>query len=319
VLTAFREKSNRLEQVLIKDFDDLSEDLLWIDALDPSDEERQWLLLAYQQVLPDLDDMEEVESSARYYTDEDGTHIYSYFLDDFSDYPRNVSVALVMHQERLFTLREVELATFRLYRLSARRPFVQDISPQAILVGLLETKIDHLADVVEDIYAKLDEVTRKVLGEEAQDRAKDMEHLITELARLENLNGNVRLSVMEQQRMVSIVQRRKFMDREAIGDLQEHLPDIESLIRHTAFLFEKINFLMEAAMGLVNIEQNKIIKIFTVASVIFLPPTLIASIWGMNFAKMPWLSHENGFYLAIAMMLAVALLPLWYFHRKKWL
>jgi magnesium transporter len=133
------------------------------------------------------------------------------------------------------------------------------------------------------------------------------------------LNGRIRRNVMDTRRAVSFMMRAKMLNAEQFEEARQILRDIESLDSHTAFLFDKINFLMDATVGFININQNKIIKIFSVASVALLPPTLIASIYGMNFEFMPELKLAWGYPYALALMLASAIVPMWYFRKRGWL
>jgi magnesium transporter len=139
------------------------------------------------------------------------------------------------------------------------------------------------------------------------------------IARQEDLNGRIRRNVMDTRRAVSFMMRSKMLNAEQFEEARQILRDIESLDSHTAFLFDKINFLMDATVGFININQNKIIKIFSVASVALLPPTLIASIYGMNFKFMPELDWTLGYPYVLVLMLASALVPMWYFRRRGWL
>lgn len=139
------------------------------------------------------------------------------------------------------------------------------------------------------------------------------------IARQEDLNGRIRRNVMDTRRAVSFMMRSKMLNSNQFEEARQILRDIESLDSHTAFLFDKINFLMDATVGFININQNKIIKIFSVASVALLPPTLIASVYGMNFQHMPELAKEWGYPYALLLMLASALGPMWYFRKRGWL
>ena len=133
------------------------------------------------------------------------------------------------------------------------------------------------------------------------------------------MNGRIRRNMMDTRRAVSFLMRGRLLNADQFEEARQILRDIESLDGHTAFLFDKINFLMDATVGFININQNKIIKIFSVASVAFLPPTLIASIYGMNFQLMPELDWQIGYPFALILMMASALTPFWYFKRRGWL
>ncbi len=317
MLSTFVLESERLERVIINCREDLPEQAVWIDIVEPTDEEADWIKTFYHQELPDESELESIEATSRFYIDHNGIHINSSFLHDFEEYPQNVNVAFILNNNRLFTIHEVELTTFRLFRLRSRRQKFSHINtPQTIFLGLFEAKIDHVADVIEEMYTTLEEIGKRVLGEEVH---KDMEPTITDLAKQEDLIGKVRLSILDQQRVLSVLQRQRTFDETLVRDLRDILRDIDSFSPHISFLFDKINFLMDFALSLVNIQQNKIIKIFSVAAVIFLPPTLVASIYGMNFEFMPELTWPGGYPFALFLMLLSALVPYWYFKRRGWL
>jgi magnesium transporter len=186
-----------------------------------------------------------------------------------------------------------------------------------VLLDLYETDAEYSADALEGIYQKLEAVSHSVLKKSLSDQAAA--DVLNTIAHEEDLNGRIRRNMMDTRRAVSFLMRGRLLSSEQFEDARQILRDIESLDGHTAFLFDKINFLMDATVGFININQNKIIKIFSVASVAFLPPTLIASIYGMNFKVMPELDWLVGYPLAILMMVGSAIAPFWYFRRRGWL
>lgn len=288
---------------------------LWLDLVDPSDEERRLVEVQNRQTLPETGDVEEIEASARSYQDEDGgLHVHSMFLHHVEDRPRNTTVAFTLTGDQLITLREREIPAFRLLRMRAKRQkgVVQD--SVAILLALFEIKIDDLADTLEEVYTGLENTSNSVLEE--NDNA--MEDAIDELARHEDTNGKVRLCLMDTQRALTFLLRHGKLATEHAEVARELLRDIESLLPHNSFVFDKINFLMAAALGFINIQQNQIIKTFSIAAVVFLPPTLVASAYGMNFKFMPELDWLLGYPWAIGLMILSGLAPYWYFKRKGW-
>jgi magnesium transporter len=170
---------------------------------------------------------------------------------------------------------------------------------------------------LEGIYDELEKASKLVLSEVVTDALAG--EVLGAIARQEDLNGRIRRNVMDTRRAVSFMMRAKMLNAEQFEEARQILRDIESLDSHTAFLFDKINFLMDATVGFININQNKIIKIFSVASVALLPPTLIASIYGMNFEFMPELKLAWGYPYALVLMLASAIVPMWYFRKRGWL
>ena len=269
----------------------------WIDAQEPTEEERQVLQGLLKTDIPEFDDVEEIEASARCFVDQAGVHVHSLFLTQSDGRHSTVSVACI------------------LLRMRARRGQVEAGDPAELLVTLLEQKVENHADGLEDLHRQLEEVSYLVL----EDEDAELDEAINRLARLEDSNGKTRLCLMDTQRNLSFLLRH--LRRQ--GDLQETLReinrDIETLMSHTTFLFDKINFLMDSTQGFINIEQNQIIKIFSIAAVVFLPPTLIASIYGMNFQHMPELEWLAGYPAALGLMVAAAFAPYWYFKRKGWL
>jgi magnesium transporter len=316
MLMAFTLNKGLLEQVAINAATDLAPEVIWVDAIAPTDEERDWLREAYGQELPTIADIYEIEATSRFYENDFGLHISSYFLNYADENSTNISAAFVFNGERLFTLREEELAAFRLFRLRGRKGLVTLTNSKSIMLGLFETKVENLADIVERIAADLEKTSRQVLGNAEQD---DMESVLTALALQEDVNGKVRISMVDLQRMLYLLLRSGILNAEQSERLRDIIRDSESLIASTSFLFDKIKFLLDTTLGFINVNQNKIIKIFSVASVVFLPPTMIASVYGMNFDLMPELHWHMGYPWALFIMMLSAMAPYFWFKKKKWL
>jgi magnesium transporter len=287
----------------------------WIDALEADEAERSLLATLLRTDLPEFDEVEEIEASARCFVDQAGIHVHSLFLAQSEGRITTASVACILQPGRLITIREEELADFRLLRMRARRGQVECHSAADLLVTLMEQKVENLADTVEDLHRRLESVSYLVLEEENS----DLEEGISQLARLEDGNGKIRLCLMDTQRDVSFLQRNLREEPQLAETAREIMRDIDTLMSHTTFLFDKINFLMDSTQGFINIQQNQIIKIFSIAAVVFLPPTLVASMYGMNFAHMPELAWLLGYPWAIGLMVLSGLAPYLYFKRKGWL
>jgi magnesium transporter len=290
---------------------------IWIDLEDPTPEEKGWLAVHFGLVIPgDIID-EDLEESARFYEEDGAIHIRSDFLIDDHDSPRNVRVAFILHDNILFSIHREDLPVFRLLRMRARRiPALID-DAKDVLLKLYDADAEYSADTLEGIYDELETVGRRVLKDQINDEAAA--EVLAAIARQEDLNGRIRRNAMDTRRAVSFMMRARMLSADQFEEARQILRDIDSLDSHTAFLFDKINFLMDATVGFININQNKIIKIFSVASVALLPPTLIASIYGMNFEHMPELSQKWGYPLALGLMLLSIVTPFWYFRRKGWL
>ena len=287
----------------------------WIDLVDASDEEREQLQHLFRQNLPESDDVEEIEASARFFHDEYGLHVHSLFVYQAEGRHRTSTVAFVLQPGRLLTFRDSRLPDFRLMRLRVRRGWVQAQAPLDILLSILEQKVENMADSLEDIHRNLEEVSYLVL----EDEEAELEDGIEKLAHLEDSNGKIRLCLMDTQRSISFIQRYVRTDKDRRRTCSEIQHDLDTLMSHATFLFEKINFLMDSTQGFINIEQNQIIKIFSIAAVVFLPPTMIASIYGMNFDVMPELQWAFGYPAVLGLMILSGIAPYWYFKRKGWL
>ncbi|KUJ83500.1 magnesium and cobalt transport protein CorA [Microbulbifer flavimaris] len=288
---------------------------VWIDLQEPEENERDLLEQLLRTELPESEDVEEIEASARYFIDSAGVHIHSLFLSQSEGRHDTTTVAFILQPQRLITVRDTDLADFRLLRMRARRRQVEAHSAQELMVQVFDQKVENLADALEDIHVKLGEVSYLVL----EDESAELEDAIDYLAKLEDSTGKVQLCLMDTRRSITFLQRHIRID----GDLQESFRDItrdiDTLMAHTGFVFNKINFLMDSTQGFINIEQNQIIKIFSIAAVVFLPPTMVASIYGMNFDVMPELKWVGGYPFALFLMLLAGVAPYAYFKKKGWL
>lgn len=315
MLTAFTLEGGSLVGHQVSSAAQLPPQAIWVDLVEPTEEEQHWIKQAYQQDLPTPEDVVEIEASSRFFADEGGMHIHSYFFHEFAERPRNVTVAFVLNQGRLITLRDEELAAFRLLQRQIRHRRFSAADGMEIMLRLFEIKVDQLADLIERLYVYLEDLGQKVFNS----KERKLEEVILELAERQDIIDKLRLNLMDKRRVFSFLLRRRNLADDTRALLHEILRDVQSLNEYARSMFEKVDFLMDATMGLINTEQNKIIKIFSIAAVVFLPPTLIASIYGMNFMQMPELSWALGYPLALLLMVASGLAPYWYFKRKGWL
>jgi magnesium transporter len=291
---------------------------VWVDLEAPTPEEKGWIAERFGLTIPEDIVDEDLEESARFYEEDNGElHIRSDFLIDDSHTPRNVRVAFILHGKVLFSVHGEDLPVFRLLRLRARRIPALIEDAKDVLLKLYDADAEYSADALEGIYDNLEAVSARVLKKEITD--PDAAEVLAAIAKEEDLNGRIRRNMMDTRRALSFMMRSRMLNAEQFEESRQILRDIDSLDSHTAFLFDKINFLMDATVGFININQNRIIKIFSVASVALLPPTLIASVYGMNFHSMPELNWSLGYPFAIALMAASVITPFWYFRRKGWL
>jgi magnesium transporter len=327
MLNIFTLANGRLFQEEIESLEELSQfQPIWVDLESPTIEEKRWVKQYYGLSIPEDAMDEDIEESARFYEEDNGDlHIRSDFLIADDDEPRTVRVAFILNQFNeqhkskgvLFSIHDEDVPVFRLLRLRARRApgLIEDAKD--VLLKLFDADAEYSADTLEGIYDELEKVSNKVLSGDVTDAMAGA--VLGSIARHEDMNGRIRRNVMDTRRAVSFMMRSKMLNGEQFEEARQILRDIDSLDSHTAFLFDKINFLMDATVGFININQNKIIKIFSVASVALLPPTLIASIYGMNFKYMPELEWSIGYPIALALMVGSALVPMWYFRKRGWL
>jgi magnesium transporter len=328
MLNIFTLANGRLFQEEIESLEELSKfQPIWVDLEAPTLEEKRWVKQYFGLSIPEDAMAEDIEESARFYEEDNGElHIRSDFLIADDEQPRTVRVAFILNLVNdalrskgvLFSIHDEDVPVFRLLRLRARRApgLIEDA--KEVLLKLFDADAEYSADTLEGIYDELEKVSKQVLSGEVTDTLAGV--VLGEIARQEDLNGRIRRNVMDTRRAVSFMMRSRMLNAGQFEEARQILRDIESLDNHTAFLFDKINFLMDATVGFININQNKIIKIFSVASVALLPPTLIASIYGMNL-KFPELDAlgPGSYPYVLALMAASALVPMWYFRKRGWL
>ena len=284
---------------------------IWIDLknVDPKTEsELEDFMKIYIQ---EEDELEEIELSSRFIETEDTLVANSNFLKDSME---NEAVFSILKNGILVSVRDSKLRSFD---ETIKKIFA---SPKNfptgfhIFVALLETRVEYDADMIEDANAEITQLSQTLTVTEDID-----EDILLQIKNLQEKVMHLRENTIDNQRVVSNVLRSELTPKELRNRLGMVIKDINSLIEHTKFGFDRLDYLQDTFLGLVNIEQNKIIKIFTVVSVIFLPPTLIASIYGMNFKFMPELEWEFGYLFAIVLMLFVTGAILLFFKRKNWI
>jgi magnesium transporter len=306
--------NSRLAKKLVNLRADLPQDAVWIDLNDPTDQERNWVKELYNQELQFIEELGEIEASSRYYRDETGLHINLYFLALENGLARNVNVAFTINNKRLFTLRTDELPEIRTFFSAASRNANEYPTPASMLLGLVATRVGMMADIYEKLQKDLDGVSGSIFRTNSLGMTKALEAL----ARIEDVNGKARLGLMENKRAYSNLSRTTdiSVNAEAINEV---LRDVESLMNFSDFLADRTKFLMDTAMGMINIAHNRRLNVFTVLSVVLMPPTLIASIYGMNFRHMPELEWLLGYPMALGLMVLVAVGPILFLRHRGWL
>ena len=293
VVNAFELAQGRLSQTTIESVEDLDEiKPIWVDLVGTTKADRRKIGQYFGLELPDPEDLTDIESSARFYVEEHGEiHLHSDFLLDREGDSRNVPVAFILFNDILFSVRGEELPVFRLQRLRARIQAGYVSDGMGMLLDLYAADVEYSADSLEEIYSALGLVGKQVLHKTMTD--EEAAKILSDIAEEEDLNGHIRRNVLDTRRALTFLIRRKLLSVTQLEEAQQILRDIESLDGHTSFLFDKINFLMDATVGFININQNRVLYRLTILSVIFMPLNVIAGIGGMSeFSMMtkniPW-------------------------------
>ncbi|MEI6543291.1 MAG: CorA family divalent cation transporter [Methylococcales bacterium] len=312
----------RLRQIPVEAKEDLvSVKPIWVDLVMPDDEQLTWAKDIFGVDLPNPKELTDLETSARFYVEDNGeVHLHSDFLLDRKDESRNVAVAFILNKDTLFSVRNKELPVFRLQRLRARAEFGYVSEAKDVLLDLYAAEVEYSANALEDVYSELEEVGRQVFSSHMTD--DEAANILAAIAEEEDLNGRIRRNVLDTRRALSFLMRGKFLSEVQHNDVREILRDIDSLDGHTAFLFNKINFQMDATVGFINVNQNKDIKRLTVISVVFMPLNVLAGIGGMSeFTMMtegiPWPLAYGGFSVALVTIGWITYAGLKFFENRK--
>jgi magnesium transporter len=323
MIRAFASANGRLSSV--GDVMDHLDRVLWIDLVNPTDEEEAAIEQYLGVDVPTREEMEEIEISSRLYY-EDGAAFMTATLPAHTDGddPQMAPITFVLAGERLITVRYHEPRAFHTFPTRAEKVAMGCSNGEAVLVALLEAIIDRLADILERAGRDIDRTSRGIFqhGGAKPTKSRDFQKVLEEIGRKGDLTSNMHDSLVTLERLIGFLshvtgQRKSGKDiRERVKTLAR---DARSLADHASFLSQKITFLLDATLGMINIEQSATIKIFSVAAVVFLPPTLVASIYGMNFDYMPELDWLAGYPFALGLMVLSAFVPFWYFKRRGWL
>lgn len=283
---------------------------LWID-LNNVDEEVESELEDYLKIyIQEEEEMIEIEMSSRYIETSDSLVVNLNFL--MSTFEKE-AVSFILKNNILITVRDEDLVSFHetVKKISANPRNYP--SGYHVFVGLLETRVEVDADMIEEMTQRITTLSNSISLKEAD------ENLLMEIKDLQEKTMLLRENIIEKQRAVSSMLKSEFIPKDLHDKLTIVVKDINSLLEHIRFSFDRLDYLQDTFLGYVNVEQNKIIKMFTVISVIFMPPTLIASIYGMNFTDMPELKWVHGYELSIGLMFVSVACILFYFRRKRWL
>ena len=323
MLTIYEIKSGALQPQ--KGAPRMTEQAVWIDLLNPTQEEEGKVERALKLDVPTREEQQEIEVSSRLYQ-ENGAHFMTttVLYHGYTGEPITTPITFILAGERLITLRYAEPKAFSIFAARCRRPEIKLTNGTAVLMGLIETLIDRMADSIERIQAEVDTLSHSIFeikgGVASRQRRFDV--LLRAIGHEGEITSKARESAHSLGRMLTFFTHAA-NERKEGKPLQARIRtaarDVASLTDHVTFLAGKIIFLLDATLGMINIQQNDIIKIFSIAAVVFLPPTLVASIYGMNFDEIPELHWLFGYPFAIVLMILSAVLPYLYFKRKGWL
>ena len=321
-INAFELIDGRLQQIPIEGRKSLEGIRpIWIDLLNATKAERTYVGAHFGLTLPDPGDLTDLEVSTRFHIEENrDIHLHSNFLLDREGSSRSIPVVFIVHQGVLFSLRNEDLPVFRLQRRRARTQpgYVSDCSD--LLLDLYGADVEYSADSLEDIYATLGKVGRQVLSEAISD--KEAASILGDIAEEEDLNGRIRGNILDTQRAINFLMRCKVLAPTQFEDAKQILQNIESLNSHTSFLFDKINFLMDATVGFININQNKRINQLTVFGVVFMPINILAGVGGMSeFSMMTqgisWPLAYGAFLVGASLIGTATYIALQHFEKRQ--
>ena len=307
-------------------FDELGyDDILWIDMMQPSIKEQRAVESFIEISLQTRQQVEEIESTSKYSENENAIISNANFFIPTGDSFVVEPVSFIISNEGvLVSVRNAEFRTFRETEKRLQMNYRSYSTGYHIFISLLEVRIDYDADLVEFIAKQVAALSKDINSEDTIDK-----EVLYRISALQESTMLLRENIFDRQRVLSSILRSERFPNDIYPRLQLMIKDVNSLINHADFSFQRLDYIQDAALGLINIEQNEIVKIFSVAAVIFLPATLIASIYGMNFKVMPeldwqWQIGEHfvlplGYCFAIGLMILCSALTIWYFKYKKWL
>ena len=314
-----------LERHLLAPGERIAEGTLWVDMLEPSREEDRIVEEFLGSSVPTREEMQDIEPSELLYN-ENGVRYMTARLLCRADTPGAclTGVTFILKGQTLVTVRYDEPRAFAMFAQRVCRPNGIGVTAEAVLAGLVETIIDRAADVLQMTGERIDAISAGVfaIGRDAAARNAEYQDTLRALGRWGDLLSKQRESLVSIERILLFLTasyRATRVPVELREEVRTTLRDLQSLEEHASFLSSKIQFLLDATLGLVNLEQNNIIKLFSVMAVVFMPPTLIASIYGMNFKHMPELDWAGGYAMALALMIVAAVMPYLFFRWKRWL
>jgi len=325
MLSVFVPSTSSLKKATVDDLAALPDGAVWIDLFNPTPAEDKAVEKLAGIAVPTRDEMQEIEISSRLYIENAARYMTATLMcQSDTETPKTTAVTFILSGHRLVTVRYDEPRPFTLVENKLARSCVPGVTGEQVLMELLDAVIDRCADILERIGADVDTVSHDIFEPESERHgsAKRYSQILIAIGRKGDLTSKVRESLVSIGRLVTflsaVIEGVKW-SKDMREQLKTQQRDVASLTDHASYLSNKITFVLDAMLGVVNLEQNNIIKLFSVMAVVLMPPTLIASIYGMNFRAMPELEWTHGYPLALLAMAAAAVVPYWIFKLKKWL
>jgi magnesium transporter len=311
-----------LERVPVASRDQVPDSAIWFDLIQPTQIEDKLVESIVGISVPTREEMQEIEVTSRLYVENGARYMTATLMcQSDTDTPKTTAVTFILSGHRLITVRYDEPRPFMIVGTKLARVCPAGINGESVLMELLDAVIDRAADILERIGVEVDRVSRDIFEPET-DETRSHREILKAIGRKGDLTSKVRESLVSIGRVLLYLANEADSMRwakETRSQLRGMQRDVQSLSDHASYLSSKITFLLDAMLGVVSIEQNNIIKIFSIAAVVLMPPTLVASIYGMNFKHMPELDWQLGYPLAIVLMLIAAALPYVFFKWKNWL
>lgn len=303
----------------------LSDTVLWVDLFDPTREEEFAVERALAIQVPTREDMRAIEASTRLYEEGGVLYLTATIVTQFdTERPQNNPITFILTPHHLVTNRYVDPVSFKKFVVFAAKHRQQCDTPGAIVAGLLEAFVNHIADALESISDNIDRLTAEIfapLDKQRLQRVRDYRAILERVGRNGDLNSKARETLTSLARLIAFLLQSNHAQiddliRLRLNDVSR---DLHQMSDHATFLSSKLQFTLDATLGMINIEQNNTLKIFSVVTVLLLPPSVIAAVYGMNFRYLPGSEHPLGFVLTAILMILSAVLPFALFRRRGWL
>jgi magnesium transporter len=327
MLSVYCLSSNGLKTLKRENEAPLPEEAVWLDLLEPTVDEERLVEARLGLDIPTREEMREIETSSRLYEEAGALYLTATVVTKLDTHlPENAQVTFILKGTRLVTNRYVDPLPFRRFVAYMERHPQANTSAEAVLAGLLESIVNRIADVIERVGADMDATSAEVFslqklpGSKHRRSQRDYRKLLEQIGQCGELIAKARESLASLARLLAFVQQSTVaMPQDVRNRLRTLSKDVFAMSDHASFLGTNLNFILDATLGMVNIDQNNILKIFSVVTVFLLPPSVIGAMFGMNFAHIPTLQEPWGFWAALALMVLSSVLPYLWFRQRGWL